>query len=67
MRYNKCELTDRELYALIGALEGCGVKFPEDMTNANYLKIYRLLDAFKYGMVEDTSEIEEISGVTKAD
>jgi hypothetical protein len=31
------------------------------MTNANYLKIYRLLDAFKYGMVEDTSEIEEIS------
>jgi hypothetical protein len=56
---NKCLLTDAELYALIGALEGCGVVFPEDMTNANYLRIYKLLDAFKYGLETYETNDEE--------
>ena len=58
---NKCKLTDRELYGLIGVLEGCGVIFPEDLSTANYLRIYRLFDAFKYGV--DAVEVEDEENV----
>lgn len=55
---NKCLLTNPEFYSFLGAIEGItGVEFPDDMSPDVYLKLYRLIDAFKYGYEE--VEIEE--------
>ena len=55
---NKCLLTNSEFYSFLGAIEGItGIEFPDDMSPDVYLKLYRLIDAFKYGYEE--MEIEE--------
>ena len=60
-RLNKCLLTDSEMFSFLGAIEGItGIEFPDDMSPEVYLKLYRLIDAFKYGTEEyDTVNIKE--------
>ena len=58
IKVNKCLLTNSEFYSFLGAIEGItGIEFPDDMSPDVYLKLYRLIDAFKYGYEE--MEIEE--------
>ena len=59
---NKCLLTNSEFYSFLGAIEGItGIEFPDDMSPDVYLKLYRLIDAFKYGYEEVEIEEEEIT------
>ena len=60
-RLNKCLLTDSEMFSFLGAIEGItGIEFPDNMSPEVYLKLYRLIDAFKYGTEEyDTVNINE--------
>ena len=62
-RLNKCLLTDSEMFSFLGAIEGItGIEFPDDMPSEMYLKLYRLIDAFKYGTEEyDTVNINEFN------
>lgn len=61
IRLNKCLLTDSEMFSFLGAIEGItGIEFPDNMSPDVYLKLYRLIDGFKYGTEEyDTVNIKE--------
>lgn len=60
IRMNKCLLTNSEFYSFLGAIEGItGIEFPDDMPSDMYLKLYRLIDAFKYGVDEYEEETTE--------
>jgi hypothetical protein len=50
------------MFSFLGAIEGItGIEFPDNMSPEVYLKLYRLIDAFKYGTEEyDTVNIKEI-------